>query len=252
MLQALLKNKLKESFSLAEDRQTSSVFGLLQYLPVQTMWNLLRQSCGDKSLLVEESGKLLHIHFWPRWSAEGDDISNSNYVEPDVFCEFERFDLIIEAKKDDQSGQYDKQWKNEINAYLNEYQDSKKELYFIAIGGNKTLRTERIRARNGEYIIFLASWQNLLNEIEKSKKKFSDSEPIKRILSDIILAFEKHNFFCLEWLESLSEKSITQENSTLIASWKFHAVNIFDNFHESSYHNVNNNSKNNIELWNPN
>jgi len=42
MLQALLKHKLKEAFrdsnfEPSEDSKTSSVFGLLQYLPAQIM-----------------------------------------------------------------------------------------------------------------------------------------------------------------------------------------------------------------------
>ena len=105
MLQALLKNKLKEAFrdsyfEPSEDSKTSSVFGLLQYLPAQTMWNLLRQSCGNNSSLIEKSGGLQNIQFWERWLAEGDEISNSSFVEPDVFCEFDEFNLIVEAKKD--------------------------------------------------------------------------------------------------------------------------------------------------------
>ena len=79
MLLALLKHKLNEAFrdsyfEPSEDSKTSSVFGLLQYLPAQIMWNLLRESCGNSSSLIEESGELQDIHFWARWSAEGDEI----------------------------------------------------------------------------------------------------------------------------------------------------------------------------------
>jgi len=253
MLQALLKHKLKEAFrdsyfEPSEDSKTSSVFGLLQYLPAQIMWNLLRQSCGNNSLLIEKSGELQDIQFWARWSAEGDEISNSSYVEPDVFCEFDEFNLIVEAKKDDNSGQYEQQWKNEISAYLNEYSDDEKELIFIAFGGNKTLKTRKLSVKGREYIVFFASWQNLLNATDKCKKESFGTE--RRLLSDIILAFEKHNFFCLEWLETLSnEKCISQKSVKVIDFWKFSSIDFLNSFYESCNHNINSNSKNTFALW---
>ena len=253
MLQALLKHKLKEAFrdsyfEPSEDSKTSSVFGLLQYLPTQTMWNLLRQSCGNNSSLIEKSGELQNIQFWTRWSAEGDEISNSNYVEPDIFCEFDNFNLIIEAKKDDYSGQYEQQWKNEINAYLNEYPDNDKQLIFIAFGGNKTLKTRKLLVNKQEYIIFSASWQNLLNAIDRYKKESSGVE--KRLLSDIILAFEKHNFFCLEWLETLSNKKhILQASTKIIDFWKFSSIDFLNSFYENNNISINSNSKNTFALW---
>jgi hypothetical protein len=253
MLQALLKHKLKEAFrdsyfEPSEDSKTSSIFGLLQYLPSQIMWNLLRQSCGDNSSLIEESGELQDIQFWARWSAEGDEISNSSYVEPDVFCEFDKFNLIIEAKKGDNSGQYEQQWKNEISAYLNEYPNNKKKLIFVAFGGNKTLKIGELSVKGQEYIVFSASWQNLLNAIDKYKKECFGVE--KRLLSDIILAFEKHNFFCLEWLETLSnEKCISKGSIKIIDFWKFSSIDFFNNFYENCNHNINSNSKNIFALW---
>jgi len=232
MLQALFKQKLKEAFrdstfEPSEDSKTSSVFGLLQYLPAQTMWDLLRQSCSDYSSLGEISGELQDIQFWTRWSAKGDDISNLRDVEPDVFCEFENFDLIVEAKKDDQTGQYEQQWINEISAYMNEYADNKKALIFIAFGGNKTFESKKIYIKGREYFVHLASWQNLLNAIDNHKKKCSILEQ-KRILSDIIRAFEKHNFFCLEWLENLGEfyknniSNINIDSKIILKLWQSH------------------------------
>ena len=252
MLQALLKHKLKEAFrdsyfEPSEDSKTSSVFGLLQYLPAQIMWNLLRQSCGNKSLLKENSGELQDIQFWARWSAEGDEISNSSYVEPD-FCEFDNFNLIVEAKKDDNSGQYEQQWRNEISAYLNEYPDKQKELIFVAFGGNKTLKTRKLSVNGKEYFVFSASWQNLMNAIEKYKKESFGME--KRLLSDIILAFEKHNFFCLEWLETLSiKKSISQESVNIIDFWRFRNVNFLNHFYKNNNFYINSNSINILALW---
>lgn len=52
MLQALLHSKLKASFenpsfTPSEDTLTSSVWGLLQYLPDDTLWQIVRKSCGE-------------------------------------------------------------------------------------------------------------------------------------------------------------------------------------------------------------
>lgn len=253
MLHALIKHKLKEafkdsSFEPSEDSKTSSVFGLLQYLPAQTMWNLLRESCGNKELLeTVESGELLDIQFWVKWSAKGDDITNSTYVEPDVFCVFEKFNLIIEAKKDDESGQYMQQWENEISAYLNEYPDRMKLLYFIAFGGNKTLKQQTIEIREKPYSIISASWQNLINNVEKLRKESTGHT--KRLLSDIILAFEKHHFFCLEWFDSLQASEISTKSIKSIDEWKFSNLDFLDNFYDYSQTNIDTNSKNTFAIW---
>lgn len=58
MLQALLHKKLKNSFENphfrpSEDTLTSSVLGLMQYLPDAVFWELLRSSCGMSSNLPE-------------------------------------------------------------------------------------------------------------------------------------------------------------------------------------------------------
>ena len=216
MLQALLKHKLKDSFKNcsfepSEESKTSSVFGLLQYLPAQTMWDLLRQSCGKNPPPIKDSGDNVMIHFWPRWNTR-------TYREPDVFFEFERFNVIVEAKKDDYFGQDKEQWKNEIDAYRSMYPKDDKELIFIAFGGNQSLISQKLIKKSH---VCLASWQNLLNAIDKINKECSNNEQ-KRILSDIIRAFNKHNFFCIEWLETLGidKKNININSKNIFESWK--------------------------------
>jgi len=227
MLHALFKSKLKDSFTdphflPSEDSKTSCVFGLLQYLPAQIMWNLIRHSCGQNSELPKQSGELLNIEFWAKWSAKGNDITNTNFVEPDVFCEFEEFDLIIEAKKDDQYGQYKQQWKNEIQAYYNEMDNKNKKLIFIAFGGNNSLQENNIIIKDKTVPIYKASWLNLLQAITNEAGNKSE----KRLLNDIISAFEKHGFFCLEWFET-----------------------ILQDFCDNNKFNVNSNSKNIFLRW---
>ena len=74
MLQVLLHKKLKDSFENphfkpSEDSLTSSVMGLMQYLPDDIFWDLLRSSCGRSSNLPESVGAIMSVNFWDRWDS---------------------------------------------------------------------------------------------------------------------------------------------------------------------------------------
>lgn len=107
MLQAILHNKFGKAISLGyfkgiEDTLTSSVIGLLQYLPDSVVWEILRGACGQSSdNFPVNIGAVLDYHFWERFDASG--TINSTAVEPDVWIETETFDIIIEAKRSDDS-----------------------------------------------------------------------------------------------------------------------------------------------------
>lgn len=165
-----------------------------------------------------------------------------------MFCEFNNFNVIIEAKKTDHSGQDEQQWKNEIASYLNEFPDNKKKLYFLAFGGSKTLTSKTIKVREQDIDIYFSSWQSLLNSVQKLAKKEANKHT-KRLLSDIILAFEKHNFFCLDWLETLNKSDLSLECIKGIDSWKIRDTNLLDDFYSKNKLNLNNNSINIISLW---
>lgn len=157
MLQALLNNKLKDSFKdpyfrPSEDTLTSSVIGLMQYLPNEVIWKLLSQACGMKSNLTLNLGNIISFHFWARWNALG--TSNSNFVEPDVWIETDKYDIIIEAKKHDCSVlQYKDQWKKELKALCNErLEDTNKKILFIALGGNESLYNDTVEVNCQSYI----------------------------------------------------------------------------------------------------
>lgn len=146
MNQALLQKKLKGSFGEtrfkpSEDSLTSSTIGLLQYLDGILFWEILRESCGEKHLLTQVVGKLNNIYFWRRFLPDLE--INVSHVEPDVYCEFEEVNLIIEAKKGDAFGQNVNQWRKEINSYFKKV-ESDKPLLFIAIGGNNSLKIKEI------------------------------------------------------------------------------------------------------------
>lgn len=75
-----------------EDTKVASTLGVLKNLPAELFWQILRKSCKSKIKLPSKSGEILNIDFWPGgWKFV-------NRVEPDVYIEFENFDLIIEAK----------------------------------------------------------------------------------------------------------------------------------------------------------
>lgn len=253
MLQALLHSKLKASFENpsfrpSEDTLTSSVFGILQYLPDDTLWNIVRNSCGEgMENLPETIGAIEYIDFWPQYrGVEG--TTNSSYVEPDVLLVTERYYVIIEAKKYDGGGQYLTQWKNEIRAINNE--DDTKEILFVAMGGNSTLMHEEISVelKNAEvrnYIINRGSWFNLLNEIQKIERNNETS----RLVNDVTRAMNRHGFVQINWLDSLMHnKAISTESIKTINRWKSHRIIFLEDFNKSKLK-INTNSINTI--WNP-
>jgi len=219
MLQALFKEKLGRAiqggnFHPIEDTLTSSVIGLLQYLPDGLFWELLRESCGSGgSSLPMSIGEITGIHFWERMDAKG--TYNSQSVEPDVWIETEDFDVIIEAKRSDSSSdnaQSTYQWFNEIVALDNHYDnDYTKELVFIAMGGNESLRNPFFSVNGKEYTIYTASWFDLLSSILKHRAiglEQGAGTNTLRILDDCIRAMQFHHIVHTVWLESLMEVKI--------------------------------------------
>ncbi|QRY60525.1 hypothetical protein [Sphingobacterium siyangense] len=223
MNQALLNKKLKDSFGEtrfkpSEDSLTSSTIGLLQYLGGTLFWDLLRNSCGETHLLPEKVGELLEVYFWRRFLPDLE--YNVNHVEPDVYCEFENYNLIIEAKKGDAFGQDEIQWRKEINSYYKEV-ESNKPLLFIAIGGNHSLKVKSIGLdKNGSIqTIYGASWQRLLGVCIAFVKEDTLSKADKRILNDVINLFDKHHFYNISWLKFLSIKSLGSSNLKVLEIW---------------------------------
>lgn len=228
MLQALLHKKLKASFEnrtfkLSEDTLTSSVIGLLRYLPSEILASILKNACGICSSFPLEIGEVIDIRFWEHW--DGTNTSNSRLVEPDVLIVTEHYNIIIEAKKSDERGQYSEQWQKEIKAYRNSYSDDRRELILIALGGNVSLKEQVLRIGKDSITIFRASWFNLLHTISNEIK---NQHPIyiKRVLSDIINAFEIHRFFDIEWVNSLQQCHLNSETITVFSN-----TGTFSSFH---------------------
>lgn len=223
MNQTLLNKKLKDSFGEtrfkpSEDSLTSSTIGLLQYLGGSMFWDLLKNSCGEKHLLPEKVGDLLKVYFWRRFLPDLE--YNVNHVEPDVYCEFENYNLIIEAKKGDAFGQDENQWRKEINSYYKEV-ESDKPLLFIAIGGNNSLKVKSVELNNIGTIqtIYGASWQRLLatciDYLQKDNLLISE----KRIINDVVNLFEQHQFYNISWLKFLIPMGLKSSNLRVLELW---------------------------------
>src|SRR6266568_1660228 len=92
---------------ICENSQTAAVFTDLLHLPAEDFWRILCNACYTK-LLPQYAGEPRLVEFWPKWNPNK--TQNENYVEPDVFIRFSSFDLIIEAKREDERQQCRGQW----------------------------------------------------------------------------------------------------------------------------------------------
>lgn len=233
MLQALFHNKLGHaikdgSFKGIEDTLTSSVFGLLQYLPEDLFWDALRSSCGSSAETLPESiGAIRNVHFWERLGATG--THNTHCVEPDVWIEADEYDIIVEAKKSDsadENTQYYSQWFNEIVALsnTNEHQDDK-GLVFLAIGGNSTLKDQEVTVMGNTQIVHTGSWFDLLGGVLHLREGIDrEQRNVLRILDDVITAMQYHNIVHTIWFDSLMKDGIESDAFTFISrDWTFNS-----------------------------
>lgn len=219
MLQAVLHKKLKASFtdptfSPSEDTLTSSVVGLLQYLPPDIFNKILKESCGINSSFPNDLGYIDYIGFWEHWDAT--DTSNARIVEPDVIISTNKYQIILEAKKSDESGQYHEQWRNEIKAFLNTHELNNRNVFLLALGGNISLELNKVTIDDISYPIYKASWFNILNSVSKLMNEPLPNH-VKRILSDMVDAFEIHGFFNLEWLDSIETGGLNTSSIAVLS-----------------------------------
>lgn len=200
-----------------EDPKTSSVFETMLMLPDDLFWVIIREACFDNNNLPLVAGAIENYKFWPHWDSTG--TKNSNFVEPDVFIRFQSFDLIIEAKYGDRSGQYSQQWENEITAYRNEY-GYDKLVYFMAVGGNADKKSENVSLIE-DIVINKCTWLSLLIQVTKIRKEYeglsmrhSCQSAIIRLLYLIELAFKVHRVYNIRWFDEIrTEKSLVSINS---------------------------------------
>ena len=211
----MLEDKLNHKINSYEDAITSTIIGLLKYLPTELFWEILSRSCTDSTNLPNVSGELKAIDFWPKWCAK--ETCNSKYVEPDVFIRFACFDVIIEIKPYDDLGQHQIQWENQITSYHNEKGECDKQLYYISLGGNYLKSNQSIIYNDNEFIINKCNWigvllevSNLLKELRGLKTIILNKDSTIRILEDIIRGFNYYGFYNISWFEEMKMYTIEQ------------------------------------------
>ena len=198
MIPAFLKGKLiveDNHIKTNEDFKTSCSIGLLQYLSDDVFEDIIQHNCKG----IGNFGAIQSFNF-----CEHTDSSftlNDRYVEPDVWIETDNYDVIIEAKKDDISGQNYDQWKKEIQSIKNEQnkRDSHKNIVLIALGGNDTLKKEVFENTP----VYKVSWFNLLNTVVNKRQECNCQNYICRLLDDIISLFASQGILVIEWFDSL-------------------------------------------------
>ena len=212
-----------------EDPKTSSVFENLMLLPDNVFWHILRQSCFSNDTMPIYTGRLLSYEFWPHWDRTGTD--NTNYVEPDLYLEFEFFDVIVEAKYSDNGGQYQHQWQQEITAYHNEYGDEK-PFVFIAVGGNLSIVAETITMKSEKVKIYKCNWLSILMGVNKYQKELEsvtvpdlNISATLRLLDNIILAFNINGVYNIDWFNSMAQpipaiSEFSLENISNLFNWE--------------------------------
>jgi hypothetical protein len=200
--------KKKSALQLCEDNLTATLFDNLKHLPSEIIWEILKKALKEKKF-PETSGNLISITFWDKWDPT--DTGNKDYVEPDVFLRFEELDLVVEAKYYDKDQQTDQQIINEIIAYYNEYEEDKKKLYFLQLGGLKN-EDDYIKKLSDKYThqMCKTNWTLVLEQVVKKKDSLSNQSHVY-ILNDIIHGFALHQYYCKKWLKDLEGIKIEED-----------------------------------------
>jgi len=111
-------------------------------------------------------------------------------------------------------------------AYYNEYEDEKKEVILLAIGGINFNNTEYINIENKPKVaVYKIRWKKILNEVENIKKRlesvksFSDNaNSYIRILEIVLKGFELHGFLTIKWFKDINDDKIISK-SDIIKQW---------------------------------
>ena len=202
MIYAVKHNQVNRAlYKDNEDSLTAAIFERLMYLPNEMFQFILEQALFDPIPNLDLR-KLESIEFWPHWNPAG--TGNSLFVEPDIFIRTTCADIIIEAKRYDKRQQLKSQWKNQIAAYKNVYEEDARELIFIALGGLHTSEQEKV----SDLTIYKCSWSGILKAAKEIKYKMevsfdlsSQSAANFRIINDLILCFALYGFSTAEWFE---------------------------------------------------
>ena len=198
MFSAIMKRK--HDVEVKEDSITSSVFDTLLLLPDELFWEILKSSCYDNDSLPPEAGKIEYYEFWPHWDSEGTE--NEKHVEPDLYIQFEKFDIIIEAKKE-YNLQSKVQWEKEVVSYMNEYAENEKSAYLIAIDGILNEESEEVQTKAyGKFRVFKSKWSTIL-DVCTEKLQGNSEDHQKRLMSVVVEYLQFYGFLKYIWLDEI-------------------------------------------------
>jgi hypothetical protein len=206
MIYAVKYNKVNRAiYKGNEDALTSAIFERFMYLPQELLQHIFTTALFD-TIDDLDLHKLESITFWPNWDPEY--TTNKTRVEPDVFIRTATQDILIEAKRYDAKQQSKRQWKNEIQAYYNEYAEDNKALVFVALGGLHTKKTEDVIVKGIKHNIYKCTWgailkeiQDIIHNMELAAGYTYNNIAISNILKDMVLCFELFGFSSALWLE---------------------------------------------------
>lgn len=246
MLQAINANKAgrnisssemhwRKLFKASEDSLTSTIIGLLLYLPLELGWHILTEACYDPGL--PQPARILSREFWPLWNSAG--TRNSRFVEPDVFIRTPGFDLIIEAKRYDYDQHSALQWQTEFRAYLNEYAEDARPVFLLALGGISSEQTVVLTDGEDRMPIFMCRWERLLKSCRNALAQLNHSRHILQasasaisILEDLLLGFSIHGYMTADWFEDTSFKDLTIRHASLQVLTNLRPLKIYNNYFE--------------------
>ncbi|MES1936767.1 hypothetical protein C27AD_10476 [Salinisphaera hydrothermalis C27AD] len=170
-----------------EDHLTAAVFARLSYLPTDVFWLVLSRALDDMPTLFNQQPRLERITFWPRYS-DGED----SYIEPDVLLEFDDFDVIVEAKRyDNTEPQTRQQVQAEIDSYRREHAKEKR-VYCMLVSGNAEDDVYQVEGIAG---LVQTTWLELRHAARYARHQASEPLDHKhwlRVLEDIEQALGLH------------------------------------------------------------
>ncbi len=204
MLNAILNSKdisadctkisnFRDLYNDIEDFFTATIFSRFLYLPSYIQSRILFELTGNN--LFRDTGDLASHEFWPIWPTNV--IVGRQYIEPDLFLQYQNVDVIIEAKRNDMTPHDANQIENELVAYSEQYEDvTQRKCILLAIGGGTIL------SKQHDDVVF-CKWSRFFEAIQNVYKNSSVTQFNKVIYTDIVNGFSLHGFYPYRWLSSL-------------------------------------------------
>ncbi|MGB0893368.1 MAG: hypothetical protein ACPGUD_03100 [Parashewanella sp.] len=190
-------------FKTREDLLTSTFFERFAYLSINLQKQILTSFFSSPETLfrnaiqgLTELGDFISIDYWPHFSLQDE---NRKFVEPDLILKFTHADILIEVKPPAGGYQNEQQWRTEINGYIECNENTKKALYFLALGQtskitSSTVRQDIIKKSKYELLLGVAAieWQFIADRLVELTTLDNNVCSIQdiRILNDMLDALK--------------------------------------------------------------